>query len=424
MLWGVASSAFQIEGDIENDMTAWERLGKFRANGKNPAYGRGSDHWQQWENDFLLLKKMGINAYRFSIEWARIQPEPDRFNLPALEQYERMIDRLLEYGITPMLTLHHFTHPQWFHKRSPWPVSESVNRFIEFASIIADRFTDRVSYWITLNEPLVWALAAYGDAQFPPGERNLNKMMQALRHMLTAHRQVYDLLKSKNAEALVGIAKNFIYFVAGRPWFMADQGIVQRVHTFYNLMIPQAFKTNRLKFRFPFMLDFDEPVELDDRIDFWGINYYYRMHARFRMNLLKPFELYFRHKSPEGQSEMGWENYSRGLREVFRWLRPTGKPMFVTENGIASEYDVQRIEYLSNHLHELKRAIRKGYPVQGYFHWSFLDNYEWLEGTSARFGLVHVDYKDDYQRRIKQSAEFYKSFILTSKIYTRTVNKL
>jgi len=410
-LWGVSTSAFQIEGDTINDMTEWEGSGGFHQNGKNPLYKNAARHWKMWEDDYRLLKELSVNAYRFSMEWGRIQPEPGKYSRKALDQYSRMVDRLLELQITPMLTLHHFTHPVWFHKKTPWHTPESIGSFLQFAEKLVKRFADRISLFITFNEPLVWALAAYGDAKFPPGEKNLARVMDALFNMLQAHRQTYDLIKGYNPEAQIGIAKNFIIFSPQRRWHPFDSGLNNLIHFFYNIMVLEAFKINRLRFKFPALLYFDKPIALDDCIDFWGINYYYRMHVKFRLNLKLPFQIDSIHRSGEGMSDLNWEIYSKGLWQVLKWVRPTGKPIYITEHGIADAEDYKRLHYLKSVLQILQEAKEKGYPIKGYFHWSLMDNYEWLEGSAAKFGLYEVDYNNGYKRILRQSGKHYSEFI-------------
>jgi beta-glucosidase len=410
-LWGVATSAFQIEGSIENDMTRWEREGKFRLDGKNPLYKNGVDHWNRWEEDFRLLKDLHVNAYRFSIEWARIEPESGKISVTALDRYDRMIDRLLDYDITPMLTLHHFSHPVWFHKLSPWHKKESVDTFARFAELVASRVKDRVGLFIIFNEPLVWLLAGYGDGKFPPGEKNIRKMMTALFNMLTAHRQAYDIIKSNDSSAEIGMAQNFIIFDAARKSSFLDKKLQDLVHYFYNLMIPEAFGSNCLRCHFPLLLHCNRDIPLDNKIDFWGINYYFRMHLRFKLNPFRPFQMLFDQRSSEGRSDLGWETYSTGIYRVMDWLRFTGKPFYITENGIATDDDERRLAFLRFHLGVVDWALKENFPLKGYFHWSFLDNYEWLEGYSARFGLLDVDHEKDMMRTIRRSGAEYAAHI-------------
>lgn len=407
--WGVATSSFQIEGHIKNDFTKWEFEGKFNRNGLNPIYDNGSNHWQMWEQDFELLKLLEVNAYRFSIEWARIQPEPKTFFEKAIDQYERMIDYLLKNNIEPFLTLHHFTHPIWFHDKSPWHTNDSVEIFIEFVNKILNRFRDRIKYWISFNEPLVWTMAAYGEGNFPPGFKDLNVMMIALSNILEAHSRVYDLIKSNIPDSNIGIANNFIVFKKERDWFLLDRAVRNKIHKFYNLMIPDAFITNKLVASIPPLLKFEKEIKLDNKIDFWGINYYYRLFTKFKLSLTNPFYFYTKH--PE--TDTGWEIYPKGLYKIIKKLSKYGKPLIITENGIAINNEEIRKKFLKKHLKYLFKAITKGIDVRGYFYWSLLDNYEWLFGKSKRFGLVLVDYEKEFNRIPKESFYFYKSLIET-----------
>jgi beta-glucosidase len=180
-------------------------------------------------------------------------------------------------------------------------------------------------------------------------------------------------------------------------------------------LIPGAFVSNRLRFRFPFLLNYDKPVSLDNRIDFWGVNYYYRLHVRFRFRPLRPFDMLFVPRSKYGLSGLGWEIYPRGLYKVCRWLKFTERPLIITENGIATDDDALRIRFLDRHLHYLQELRKDGFPITGYFHWSMLDNYEWLIGTTARFGLVHVDFNNGMQRTIKPSGEHFARLVAVSR---------
>ena len=412
-LWGVATSAFQIEGGIENDMTRWEQQGRFNRDGKDPRVGSAVDHWNRWEDDFRLMRTLGVNSYRFSIEWARLEPEPGRFDQAALDRYSRMIDRLLDYGITPMLTLHHFTHPAWFHERSPWHSERAIESFLRYVEKVAPRLLDRVPLVVTLNEPLVWLLAGYADARFPPGCRDWDLLMKALHNMLVAHREAYDLVKSLFPACQLGIAHNFVSFKRAPHGSVLDRDIKRAIHRFYNQMIPQTFQEDRLAFRFPLLLNYDEPLRLDNKIDFWGVNYYYRLHVKFRFHLRQPFELLsISRSSGEGKSDLGWEIYPTGLHKVCRWLRPLDKPIIITENGIAAGDDRLRVSFLKSHLTVVSRIRRENPLLVGYYHWSLMDNYEWIEGRDARFGLIKVDYDNNLSRSIKPSGQVYRSHIL------------
>ncbi len=418
--WGVATSAFQMEGFVQNDMTQWEALGGFRQDGKNPLYQNGSAHWQRWQEDYRLLAAMGVNAYRFSMEWARIEPQRGQFNQKVLDQYERMLDTLLNMGIEPFLTLHHFTHPAWFHAQTPWTSEAAQEVFCSFAEILLQRFASKIKYWITFNEPLVWTLAAYGDAKFPPGKNNVNEMMRALLNILKTHACLYDRIKAAQPSAKVGLAKHFIVFAPGRKWFAADRSLVKLLHRFFNKMILNAFKSNRLKFRFPFLFNLDEPIMLNDKIDFWGVNYYFRMYNIFKLNFRRPIHFFFKNESGHGLTDMGWEIYPEGLEQILKLVARGGKEIFITENGIATANDALRLGFMDSHIRQTLKAKKNGLPVKGYFYWTFLDNYEWLEGKSKRFGLVHVDYANNFVRSLKPSAKHYAHLISIDRAKRKT----
>jgi len=409
--WGVATSAFQIEGHIDNDMTAWEKQGGFRQNGKDPQVGQAIDHWHRWRQDFELLSKLKVNAYRFSIEWARIEPHPGRFDDAALTGYKDMLIDLQRRRITPFLTLHHFTHPCWFHQQCPWHKEESVTAYLAYIEKAVQMAAPFVDWYFTFNEPQVWVLGAYADAKFPPGEKDFNKMMTALYNILKAHRDACLIIKKIKPQAKVGIAKNFIVFRPLNKSNPLDKSLTRSIRYFYNRMFIDAFKKNRLEIRFPPLLKFDRSIELNNLIDFWGINYYYRMHVNFRLAMGLPFALKFIDRSGEGFSSLGWENYSRGLYKTAKRLAREGKPVLITENGIACDNDDERIDYLKNHFRIIKKIKKKGIDLRGYFYWSFIDNYEWLEGKAARFGLIRVDYENQLERSEKPSAAFYRDYI-------------
>lgn len=404
--WGAATSAFQVEGHVSNDFTEWESLGYFRKNGFNPQYNNGCNHWVRWQEDFDLLKELNLNSYRFSIEWARIENIKNTYSETALTQYSEMIDYLISLNIEPFLTLHHFSHPQWFHSATPWHNVEAVDAFCNYAKTIIDRFGDRIKYWITFNEPLVWALAAYGAGKFPPGYKNLKLMMDAVKNMLAAHVCLYDYIKNNYQQAKIGMAKHFIIFKEGREWILLDKTLTKRIHEFFNQMILNAFSQNRLIFYLPTLLKYDSPINLNNKIDFWGINYYYKLYAQLKFNLKNPIYLF--PKEPE--TDMGWEIYPKGLKKIIKLVASTGKEIIITENGIATNDDELRKHFIKKHLKIVKKA-RKKYKVRGYFYWSLLDNYEWLIGKSKRFGLIKIDYENSFNRIIKPSAFYYTKLI-------------
>jgi beta-glucosidase len=410
-LWGLSTSAFQIEGYIQNDMTEWEKSGNFKQNGDSPEYNNAVGHWKTWESDFKLLKKIGANSYRFSIDWGRAQPAEGIFDEKVLDQYDRMIDYLIQLKIEPMLTIHHFTHPIWFHAKTPWHHPASIDSYSKFVEKLIQRFGEKIKLYITFNEPVVWALAAYGDGKFPPGEKNFDTMALALNHILQAHKRAYEIIKDKYPDSQVGVANNFIMFRPQRLWHLLDRGTTFLIHRFYNFFLLDAFRTNKLSIIFPFLIHYDHRLSLKDSIDFWGINYYYRLHTRFCLNFKRPMEFSHINRSGEGFSDLGWEIYSKGLWEVIKWINNTGKPFYITENGVADARDNIREKFIKSHLKIVEKAVSKNLPLRGYFYWSLMDNYEWLVGKKARFGLYEVDYSNHMTRQLRKSGKFFSDYI-------------
>jgi beta-glucosidase len=176
-------------------------------------------------------------------------------------------------------------------------------------------------------------------------------------------------------------------------------------------MLINTFKTNKLQFNFPLFFSYDEMIPLKNSLDFLGINYYYRMHTNFRLSIKKFIDLRFKENIKFGNSDLGWETHPKGLLKISKWTKSLNIPLLITENGIAADNDEKRVKYLKAHLKRLNKLLKKEIPILGYFHWAFLDNYEWLEGTAARFGLIHVDYENNYSREIKESGKYYAKYI-------------
>lgn len=406
--WGAATSSFQVEGHIDlNDFLYWEKEGKFKIGNDIVKYDNGANHWLKWKEDLDYLINLGLNAYRFSIEWSRIQPKQNLFRIEPLEQYSKMIDHLIEHDIEPFVTLHHFTHPLWFHQNTPWHQEESVDVFCRFVEKVIEKFHTKVKYWITFNEPVVWALAAYWNAKFPPGYTDLNLTMKVIYNILSAHVKAYDIIKSFRSDAQVGIAKHFTVLKQSRKWFFLDKKIRDLLHYFFNQMILDAFVTNRLYTNFPGLIKFDSPIKINNKIDFWGINYYHRFFTKFQFNLKNPFLIYT--KTPE--TDMGWEIYPKGLLKTIELVSKYGKKMIITENGIATNDEEKAKYFIKKHIKILYKAKKRNFDIQGYFYWSLLDNYEWLYGKSKRFGLIYIDYENNFSRKIKERAYYYSELI-------------
>jgi beta-glucosidase len=394
-LLGCSTSAYQVEGGIENDWAAWERAGRLRV--PSETCGRAVEHWTRFEEDFEHLRALGATAYRMSVEWARLEPEPGRFDLDAFAQYRRMLDRLRAHGIEPFVTLLHFTHPPWFHAECPWHAEggESVQRFTRFAEQVSERLGEGVRFFTVLNEPMVWLAAAHLGGVIPPAVTGLGPLRRAMLALLRAHAAAYRALKrSRGSEVRVGIAHHMASIAADRPWHPLDRLAARVARHGLNRAFLDALTTGRLKY-FPDLPLTDRVPEAAGTLDFVGVNYYSRVFVRLEASALwgrsSPLAFY-EDRGVLGVSDLGWEIRPAGLTEhLLEVHRRYRLPVYVTENGLDDRDDSRRSAFLYDHLGATLDAVDRGADVRGYLFWSLLDNFEWLEGFGPRFGLLRVD---------------------------------
>lgn len=376
-LWGSATSAYQVEGGItQND---WVQS-------KMPASGLACDHFHRFEEDFKLAKKLGQNAHRLSLEWSRIEPVSGVFDEAALDHYEHVLDFLKEKGFTTFVTLHHFTNPIWFAKEGGWVSRKSVDYFVRFTEKVVGALGELIDFWITVNEPNIYANLSYLRGIWPPFRQSSYESYQVYRHMLSAHNKAYGLIHGNYPEAQVGFAQNISF----------------------NQAFDDTNFLDKLLVRFADWTNIDYPMTRS-KTDFVGLNYYSRN--------LRKFGSFPRHRTVRaGQlalTDKGWEIYPKGLYEVLLKLKKFSKPIYILENGIADARDRKRAKFITDHLRTVYRAIKRGADVKGYFYWSLLDNYEWpvlpaeKTGYEMKFGLLEVDFMGDLKRKIRKSARAY-----------------
>ncbi len=370
MLWGSAISSYQAEGDNFN--SDWWLFD----NGKS---SKASYFWYKWREDIKLLKELGHNAFRFSIEWSRIFKTEKEIDYKSLDIYKEIVNELLNHNIEPIITIWHFTNPIWFYKKGGWLNKENINYFLDYVQLIGKHF-DNVKYIIILNEPNVYAFKSYLEGTWPPQEKNLIKAFKVLNNLKSAYLQAYKILK--NSKRLLSVSQNLIIF---------------KPYKYYNpLNVISSLIDNKF-FNFYFL------DRIKQFMDFVGINYYTRVFVKLFSN--------FVYKENAEKNCLGWEVYPKGLYEVCRVVyKKYKKPIMITENGICTDNDFQRIKFIKEHIYYLKKAVKEGIKILGYVYWSFLDNYEWAEGFGPRFGLVEVDYQTG-DRKVRKSAYFYKEII-------------
>lgn len=387
-LWGSSTAAHQVEGgNYNNDWWEFEshRPEKFHS-------GDACDQYNKYKDDFKLLKDLGQNAHRLSLEWSRLEPEEGKWDEAEWRHYEDVLEELKKHKIKVCLTIHHFTNPKWLGAAG-WEKRKVVKKFKRFAEEAAKRFHGLVDLWITINEPMVFLYQGWTVGVWPPNKKSgFFKNAKVFFNLAAAHRAAYRAIK-KYSKAPVGIANNC------QSFYPYDRRSLTSFIWAYFI----EFFTNHL-FYFWSRRRFH---------DFLGLNYYFhhRLVRRgiFKMEFLDP-ELENRDRN-----DLGWETNPDGMFDVLLSLNHYKKPIYITECGLASTHDGRRQRFLIQFIRQLHHGLAAGVKIKGFFFWSFMDNFEWADGFEPRFGLVEIDYKTQ-ERRPRPSAYLYKRIIKNNKI--------
>ena len=407
--WGTATSSYQVEGHITNN-DWWKAAQDGGFIYQNQVAGIACDWWNRAEEDFDRMADMGQNAHRLSIEWSRVEPEPGVWDKDAIHRYREMVSGLVNRGIEPMITLHHFTNPLWMVEKGGWENPESVEWFTQYARQIIYALGDLTPIWCTINEPAVMLSNAYGLGRWPPGKRSLRSAIQSAIHVAQAHAKTYHLLHEFVPNPQVGFAKHMIVWEPYRWWMPTDViGMVFIRHFFNRLFLHLVLEgILRVPGKRPLLMP-----TLRNTTDWLGVNYYQRY--RIFTNLLggeHNLFLELKNKPNFLGGPGGWgEIHAYGLFDILaRLWKRYRLPIRITENGIPDALDEHRPAFIANHLKEIWRAINLKVPVEGYYFWSLLDNYEWTEGYDPRFkfGLFEVDFQTQ-ERRLRQSGHLYQA---------------
>ena len=410
--FGVATSAYQVEGGIENDWSQWERLGRLKD--KDARCGRGVEHWERFESDLALVQQAGASAYRISLEWARLEPRFGEFDGAAVKGYRQRLEAMRARGIRPIVTLHHFTNPPWLHERCPWPTRAVLDPWRRYAKLCAELLDGLGAAVITFNEPMVFVLGGWLHGVMPPGLKDARQAAAALENVARAHVIAREELISRSKAVTCGISQHLTVFAPERRWNPFDQALTRIAEDNFNHALLVALTTGDLSLRMPAVVALKSRIDgARDSMEFLGVNYYTRAHLKFVPR--PPFaEFGFKDVLKRGLTDIGWEDYPEGFLQVLKDMKRYRLPVWVTENGIDDRRGDRRPGFIHRHLKALLDARAEGVDVRAYLHWSLLDNFEWLEAWGPRFGLFRVDFQTlertptpavDYLRQVATSRE-------------------
>lgn len=406
-LWGASTASHQVEGGTVNQWSEWElaqadtlaltaekRVGwvpcwlKIKSHAEDPANyisGQGIAHYSRYKQDFDILQKLGMNAFRFSIEWSRLQPSEDTWDMAAVEHYRQYILELKARGIEPVLTLWHWTMPVWFTDKGGFEKARNLKYFDEYVRVVAREFGELLRYVIVLNEPNVYTGLSYLNGEWPPQQKNVITSLKVYVNLTGAHRRAFTIIKASRADIQVGIAAQLGNMQPSRPHSPID-----RLAAGTSAYISNWWFLNRIK----------------GHLDFIGLNYYFTSYWRN----------FKQHNPAQPLSDLGWYMEPSGIGTILmEAYQRYNLPIMVTENGLADAEDRQRQWWLQETMAALVKAQADGVRLIGYLHWSLLDNFEWKFGWWPQFGLVAVDRQHDMKRTIRKSAYWLKDYISDQK---------
>lgn len=400
-LWGAATSAHQVEGGNKNQWTVWEKenartraaqaeyrykdlaiwptMAERAKKPDNYISSKASDHYTCYEEDFSILKSLHMNAYRFSVEWSRIEPTEGAWNVEAIEHYRQYIQTLVKMDIEPMMTLFHFTLPEWFADMGGFEKRRNVKYFLRFVEKVMTELGHDVKYIITINEPQVYATESYLKQEWPPARSSKWLAWRVLQNLIYAHNKAAHLIHGLNRRYKVSIADNSTYVYPG------DDAILSRISAHIWQYVIDDYTLTRVR----------------RTCDFIGVNYYFS----------NRFYGYRIHNEDRQLTDLGWDMHPDHLEYVLERLHRKYKlPIIVTENGLADGDDTKRKWWIASTVAAMQRALDEGVDLRGYFHWSLIDNFEWAHGAWPEFGLVRVDHKT-LKRAPRSSAAWFGGLI-------------
>jgi len=423
-LWGVGTSAYQVEGNSFN--TQWhefERAGGIRT---GESSGKACNWWYEAEKDFDIAQSMGLNSLRLSVSWARIEPEEGIFNPEAIERYRQMLAALIERGIRPIVCLHHFAHPVWFEKKGAFLSRDCVADFSRYVKFTVAELSDHCSDWLTFNEPNIYGIEGYVDGDHPPAEHDhLIRYFKVVGNMGLCHGSAYHIIHNLQRHASVSFANHFLIFTAVKTHYFDRLAASVAKDSFNNIFVNMV--TGRQS---PPFSGIDKRLdEIKDTWDYVGVNIYGGVDVSF--DITKPKTAFVRRTAPpRGRTgdvlpngvPMFGEIYPQGIKIVVERLAKYGKPFFILENGVPDRDDKLRPWVIATAVKTMYDLIQQGHNILGYHHWSLVDNFEWAWGYAMKFGLVAVD-PVTQERKSRPSAAFYSEIAMANALTADMIKK-
>ncbi|MBN1635875.1 MAG: glycoside hydrolase family 1 protein [Deltaproteobacteria bacterium] len=419
-LLGTATASLQIEGgDRNNSWYRWAEQGHI-TDGTHCIVA--NDHWNRAKEDTALMKKLNHHTYRMGLEWARIEPIKGKFDAEAMAHYRAEIELLLENNIKPLITLHHFSNPLWLEDQGAWMNPEVIDLFEAYTAHVVENLGDLASDWCTINEPNVYLYEGYVEGIWPPGEKNILKYFKGARNMIQAHimayRKIHEIRKRmEQTDTMVGFAHHERVFDP-----KTGSRLEMLLCRFYERLFHEIFVKGMAEGELLLPVGSGHPRGFGLYMDYFGLNYYTRDLISLSLN---PAALFAKMEVRQGAevNDLGWELYPEGLyRLCKKYYQLYSVPIFITENGTCDARDAFRTRYIYDHLFQISRLIDEGVDVRRFYHWTLMDNFEWVEGLSARFGLVEVDFESQ-KRAIRPSGKFYAEICENRSVTQKMIEK-
>ncbi len=402
--WGCATSAMQIEGVqthtnrfVKNNWTQDPLFAEEFMN--NP----GKDHWNRYKEDVQLIKNAGLNSYRFSIPWEKIEPCMGVYDQAAMQHYKDLVIELKKNNIEPWVCLFHFTLPVWFAELGGFEYEKNTVYFVKFCNYVFDNLSDQVTFWSTYNEPSAYVLEAYFRGTFPPHKTNLHTAGVVMKNMLNAHVEIYKNFKAKNKTAQLGLINMFHPLDPYNKWNPLEVLAAKVGNYLVHDTVLNFFKNGDFDWLF---LVSDKNLCAPESLDFIGVNYY--AHEMIQWNFRTV-------KIREGEQKVPDKNqgiYPEGLYRAIAKAAELNLPIYITENGVADSTDTVRNDFIKQHLYIVHKAVQEGYDIRGYCYWTLLDSLSWKKGQISRYGLYAVDDKT-MKRTLRDGAKPFVNFLHT-----------